>query len=128
MLDRRISFRMEILVIHSSVTQRKVFMNCLQKTGLGDVQAFASEREALKALNGTPAEVTILEKESLQTEGSPTHIRRRQALLDRSERIVVTSYQFTRDEAIALLDRADELLLMPFKPEVLEEKIRRLQN
>lgn len=119
---------MEIFVIHSSVTQRKVFVNCLRKTGRGNIRVFKDEREAAEALNGEPVQVTIVEKETLQTEGSTTHGRRRQALLERSKAVVVTSYQFTRDEALELLACADELLILPFKPEVLEQKIQQLCN
>lgn len=130
-LDTRIdqySPAMEILVIHRSITQRRVFLNCLRKTGYGDVQAFEDEQQALAALNGSPARVTIIEKELLAARGSSPNNRRKKTLLERSRHVLVISYQFTEHEVTQLLETADELLLMPFTPELLEEKVGELYN
>jgi CheY-like chemotaxis protein len=117
---------MVILVIHSSVTQRRVFLNCLRKNGYRKVRAFEDHQQALEGLNRTHPEITIIEKDVLVAREPRSRVRLKQSLLQRSETVLVTSYEFTQSEAIQLLDIADELLLMPFRPEVLYHKIKQL--
>lgn len=117
---------MEIFIVHKSITQRKVFLNCLRKTGYKEARAFEDKQAAVKSLNGTPVRLTIIDKEALFAESSGRGGRAMRTLMERSEALLVTSYQFTQDEALELLDTADELLLMPFAPDVLKEKIHTL--
>lgn len=115
---------MAIAIIHSSITQRRIFRNLLRKANRSDVCGFETIDDFLTEAEHAPVDCVIVQKEIFQEttllNGQAEEFEARVA----STPTVAVSYQFTQTETIELVRGGiDTLLLMPFAPETFYEKL-----
>jgi DNA-binding NtrC family response regulator len=116
---------MRIVVLQHSVTNQRIFHNVLAKGEHGPIEATADPLEARQLCAQEQPVVLIAGKELVA--GEEEVLWNEWEIPEARDRIaiIVTGYQFTRDEAIRFIQEgADELLILPFQPEQLEEKLR----
>lgn len=120
---------MEIAVIHRSITQRRIFRNLLRQTNYGNIRYFETAAACMEEMVPHQLGCVIVQKEILQDENlRPGQDINFQEFVS-SMSMLVVSYQFTEEETISLVrNGADALLLMPFAPEDLHEKIAPLAS
>lgn len=119
---------MRIVVLHASITHRKIFVNVLRKSDYQEVYAYEDPRQALDGLGEETIDLAIIQKKVITAKTSSKKRRQKHDLLNRSARTIITGYEFTEDEVVELLRATDEILLMPFSAETLMQKIAALQN
>lgn len=119
---------MRIVVLHRSVTHRKIFKNVLRKGGFENILSYPNPKAALDAVSAQIIDLAIVEKELLGGNASRRREQPIQSLLTNAGGVLITSYQFTKEEIVDLLGQADEILLMPFGPDTLQQKVAAFQN
>lgn len=120
---------MAIAVIHRSITQRRIFRNLLRQANCHDIQYFEAAADCMEEMTREKVRCLIVQKKILQEEGSYRGQKTDFSSFVASMPVLVVSYQFTQEETIELMrGGADGLLLMPFTPEVLYEKLAPLTN
>lgn len=116
-----------VAVLTSSVTNERIFRNALGKIGFGPIETFGTTGEFLARLKSQPSDLIVIQK-NLLTAGDNHLLEVVRVDLTLEQPVLVTGYQFSKDEAIELIRRgASELLLLPFNPETLAEKIGNLK-
>lgn len=118
-----------VAVLDGSVTNRRIFRNVLDRGGFATVHLYGRPKELLDLIEEEPLDLLVAHKQ-IVTPGAYAvlHEIRETAAVD-GLTILVTAYQFTSNEAIeAIRNGADELLLLPFTPEKLMEKVARVTD
>lgn len=117
---------MSIVVCHRSVTNRRIFANALRKGGFEAPLLCASRQEVAEALEGQAEALLIIEKEMVMQEG--TIAVRALGHVGRPDRaVLLVGYDFTEREAVrAIRQGADGVLLLPFAPEELHQRVDEL--
>lgn len=116
---------MKIVVLQRSLTNQRIFTNVLAKTGYGPVHLTDSKIQAQKlCTNGDPG-MLIGEKSLRRTEETYLWDDWYEAGNSRQLAVIVTGYQFAEREAVQFIrSGADELLILPFDPDRLLEKVQ----
>jgi DNA-binding NtrC family response regulator len=115
-----------VAVLTHSATNERIFRNALGKIGFGPIDTFGSPGEFLTHLKREPSDLLIIQKKLLSA-GEHHLLDVARVDLGLEKPVLVTGYQFNRDETIELIRRgASELLLLPFNPETLTKKIGNL--
>lgn len=119
---------MQILVVHSSPTNRRIFRNVLRKCGFVDPFLAADLEEVIDRLSSE--EVDLLIGEKAVVAGKSGRLRDRlRPHVDEGLAVIFTAYQFSRNDALeAIHSGVDSLLVMPFAPEDLAAKITRVTD
>ncbi len=118
---------MNIIVLHSSITNRRIFVNVFGKMAGLRVHVCADEAALLEKMQQIEPALLVIEKKYiyLNEGGFLEDIKLRR--LDGEVPIMIAGYQFTKDEAVDVIRKgADELLLLPFNAERLSEKVSEL--
>lgn len=118
---------MHIMVLHSSVTNRRIFANVFGKMGGIRVHVYAEESELIDQMDHTVPDLVVIEKKFVYMNDGEFLEEVVRPRVDRDVAVMIAGYQFTKDEAVEVIRKgADELLLLPFSAEHLLERVSRL--
>lgn len=118
---------MHIMVLHSSVTNRRIFVNVFGKMGGARVHVCAEEEELLEKMGQIDPALIVIEKKFVYLNDGGFLDEIRMHRLEGEVPIMIAGYEFTKDEAVDVIRKgADELLLLPFRAEHLSEKVSQL--
>lgn len=125
MSERASSSGPTIGVLQSSPTNRRIFINVLGKEFGAEVRATGKPREALQMLREGEIDVFLGEKPLMTGQQDEPLLEEVWAHPEiDSPPIILTGYQFGQREAVRFIrSGVAGLLILPFKPETLIEKI-----
>lgn len=113
-----------IVVIHPSVTNRRIVANVLRKTDHTPVRTFATPTAAFQSVD---EEVDLLITDKDMTLNGEIVRDGFGASDEAPPSVLVVGYDFTEEEAVEVIrEGAEELLLMPFSPDELVNRVREL--
>lgn len=116
-------------VLDESVTNQRIFRNVLGKGGFQDVALYEQPHELIVLLREERVDLLVGHKQILMPNNFQVLEEIRAVDRDDPLPILVTAYQFTRDEAIAAIQHgADDLIILPFTPEKLMKKVAGVTN
>lgn len=116
---------MSIIVCHRSVTNRRIFANALRKGGYEASVLCGSRTEAAEALEGRAA-LLIIQKEMAMQEGAMA-VGMLRGRGEGDTAVLLVGYDFTEREAVqAIRQGAGGVLLLPFAPEELHQRVEKL--
>ena len=116
-------------VLDESVTNQRIFRNVLSKGGFAAVALYEKPHLLIDRLREERVDLVVGHKQILMPNEFQVLEEIRGFERDDPLPILVTAYQFTKDEAIAAIQHgADDLIILPFTPEQLMEKVAVVTN
>ena len=116
-------------MLDESVTNQRIFRNVLGKGGFAAVALYEKAHLLIDRLREERIDLVVGHKQILMPNDFQVLEEIRGLERGHPLPILVTAYQFTRDEAIAAIQHgADDLIILPFTPEQLMEKVAGVTN
>lgn len=116
-------------VLDESVTNQRIFRNVLGKGGFQGVALYEQPHKLIEQLREERLDLLVGHKQILMPNDFQVLEEIRGLERDYPLPILVTAYQFTKDEAIAAIQHgADDLIILPFTPDQLMQKVAGVTN
>lgn len=118
---------MHVLILHSSITNRRIFTNVFGKMKGVQVHVCAEDDLFLQQLNTCSPHLVIVQKELACVDDEKLLCELREYRRSDGLAVMIAAYEFTQKEAVDIIRKgADELLLLPFNADSLLKKINGL--
>ena len=116
---------MKILVVDDSLTMRKIIKNCLAKMGEKDVIEASDGVEALKQLENNQIDLILTDWNMPNMNGLEFLIKVRENEKYKNIPVIMVTTEAEKSSVIeAIKAGANNYVVKPFTPKVLEEKIK----